>query len=107
MLPTFFTITPEMLRIIAELDDFKGQWRMIRSLSPGKPSSLRKVATIESVCSSTRIEGSQLTDFQVEELLGRLQITGGKPSTLKLRLKELIEKGCLLPKGTGRRGRMV
>lgn len=58
MLPPVFTITPEMLRIIAELDDFKGQWRMISSLLPGKPRSLRKVATVESVCSSTRIEGS-------------------------------------------------
>lgn len=75
MLPPVFTITPEMLRLIAELEDFKGQWRMIRSLSPEKLTSLRKVATIESVGSSTRIEGSRLTDRQVEDLLGRLHIT--------------------------------
>ena len=64
-----------MLRFIAELEEFKGQWRMIRSLSPEKLTSLRRVATIESVGSSTRIEGSQLTDRQVEDLLGRLNIT--------------------------------
>ena len=29
-----FTITPEMPRHIAELKEFKGQWRMIHSLSP-------------------------------------------------------------------------
>lgn len=29
MLPPVFTITPEMLRLIAELEEFKGQWRMI------------------------------------------------------------------------------
>jgi Fic family protein len=75
MLPPVFTITPEMLRLIAELEDFKGQWRMIRSLSPEKLTSLRKVATIESVGSSTRIEGSRLTDRQVGDLLGRLHIT--------------------------------
>jgi Fic family protein len=75
MLPPVFTITPEMLRLIAELEDFKGQWRMIRSLSPEKLTGLRKVATIESVGSSTRIEGSRLTDRQVEDLLGRLHIT--------------------------------
>lgn len=75
MLPPDFTITPEMLRLIAELEDFKGQWRMIRSLSPETLSGLRKVATIESVGSSTRIEGSRLTDRQVEDLLGRLHIT--------------------------------
>lgn len=32
MLPPVFPITPEMLRLIAELDEFKGRWRMIRSL---------------------------------------------------------------------------
>ena len=75
MLPPVFTISPEILRLIAELDEFKGHWRMIRSLSPEKLTSLRKVATIESVGSSTRIEGSKLTDLQVEDLLGRLHIT--------------------------------
>ena len=75
MLPPIFTITPEILRLIAGLDEFKGQWRMIRSLSPEKLTSLRKVATIESIGSSTRIEGSKLTDRQVEDLLGRLHIT--------------------------------
>jgi Fic family protein len=75
MQPPVFTITPEILRLIAELDEFKGTWRMVGSLSPDKLSSLRRVATIESVGSSTRIEGSRLTDRQVEELLGRLEIT--------------------------------
>ena len=65
MLLPLFPITPEMLRLIAELDEFKGQWGMIRSLSPEKLTGLRKVATIQSVGSSTRIEGSKLTDRQV------------------------------------------
>ena len=75
MLPPVFTITPEMLRLISELDEFKGQWRMIHTLSPEKLTSLRRIATIESVGSSTRIEGSKLSDRQVEDLLGRLHIT--------------------------------
>jgi Fic family protein len=75
MLPPVLSITPDMLRLIAELDEFKGQWRMMRSLSPEKLTGLRKVATIESIGSSTRIEGSRLTDRQVEDLLGRLNIT--------------------------------
>lgn len=75
MLPPVFTITPEILRLIAELDEFKGKWSMIHTLSPEKLTSLRRVATIESVGSSTRIEGSTLTDRQVEELLGRLGVT--------------------------------
>jgi len=75
MMPPIFTITPEMLRLVAELEEFRGQWRMIRSLNPEKLTSLRRVATVESIGSSTRIEGSKLTDGQVEDLLGRLHIS--------------------------------
>lgn len=34
MLPPVFTITPEILRLIAELDEFKGQWHMIKNSVP-------------------------------------------------------------------------
>jgi len=37
-------------------------------------SALRRVATIESIGSSTRIEGSKLSDPQVEQLLSNLDI---------------------------------
>ncbi len=33
---------------------------------------------------------------------GKSKLTNGKPSTVKLRLKELVEKGYLVPKGQGR-----
>ena len=66
-------ISPEMLRLIAELDEFKGSWRMMTTLAPERLAVLKRVATIESIGSSTCIEGSQLTDAQVEELLGRLE----------------------------------
>lgn len=62
-------ITQEMLRLIAEIDEFRGQWRATGRLAPERLRQLRRVATIESVGSSTRIEGAQLTDRQVEELL--------------------------------------
>jgi Fic family protein len=32
-----------------------------------------------------------------------VKLTNGKPSTVKLQLNELVEKGYLLPKGTGTR----
>lgn len=63
-----------MLRLITELDEFKGQWRMMRSLPPEKLTGLRKVAAIERVGSSTRVKGSKLTDPQVEDLLDRPHI---------------------------------
>ena len=65
-------INPELLRLIAELDEFKGGWNSIHALTPERLSALRHVATIESIGSSTRIEGVTLTDKEVEELLGRL-----------------------------------
>lgn len=40
---------------------------------PPRPSELRRMATIESVGSSTRTEGSKLTDAEVAELLERMQ----------------------------------
>jgi Fic family protein len=62
-------ITPEMLRLIAELDEFKGRWQALGQLAPERLSVLRRVATIESVGSSTRIEGARLSDEEVERLL--------------------------------------
>ena len=46
-----------MLTLIAEIDEFKGSWRTLGTLAPEKLAALRKVATIESIGSSTRIEG--------------------------------------------------
>src|SRR5438128_5643286 len=68
-------IEPEMLDIIAELDEFKGAWRALSTLAPERLSALRRVATIESIGSSTRIEGSKLTDREVEHLLANLKST--------------------------------
>ena len=67
------TITPEILKLIADIDEFKGQWKVIETLAPEKLTSLRRIATIESVGSSTRIEGSKLSDSEVEKLLSGLQ----------------------------------
>ncbi len=66
------TITPELLRLVSELDEFKGRWQAIGNLAPERLAVLRRIATIESVASSTRIEGAQLTDQQVEHLLSGL-----------------------------------
>lgn len=67
-------ITPEMLRLIAQIDEFKGAWKALGTLAPERLTALRRVATIESVGSSTRIEGSKLSDRQVETLLANLSI---------------------------------
>lgn len=67
-------ITPEILSLIAELDEFKGAWRALGTLAPDRLSALRRVATIESIGSSTRIEGSKLSDQEVARLLNNIEI---------------------------------
>lgn len=67
-------ITPEILGLIAGIDEFKGAWRALGTLAPDRLSALRRVATIESIGSSTRIEGSRLSDRDVERLLSNLQV---------------------------------
>lgn len=67
-------ITPEILGLIARIDEFKGAWRALGTLAPDRLLSLRRVATIESIGSSTRIEGSRLSDREVERLLSNLAI---------------------------------
>jgi Fic family protein len=67
-------ITPEVLNLIAEIDEFKGAWKALGNLAPDKLVQLKKVATIESIGSSTRIEGSRLSDREVEMLLENIAI---------------------------------
>ena len=68
-------LSPDLVKLIAEIDEFKGRWQVLDSLSPERLSALRKVASVESVGSSTRIEGAKLTDAQVETLLSNLDRT--------------------------------
>jgi Fic family protein len=72
MLPTEISISSEELRLLSGIDEFKGSWRLLEGMHPERLDSLRRVATIESVGSSTRIEGARLSDSQVKALLGRV-----------------------------------
>jgi len=67
-------ITSELLALISEVDEFKGAWRALGTLAPERLKAMRHVATIESIGSSTRIEGSKLTDREVERLLANPEI---------------------------------
>ena len=67
-------ITNEILRLIADIDEFKGAWQAIGRIAPERLSRLRRVATIESIGSSTRIEGAMLSDREVERLLSGVEI---------------------------------
>ena len=69
---TSLSITPELLRLITEIDEFKGSWRVQNAQSPDRLQALRHVATIESIGSSTRIEGSKLSNTAIESLLSKV-----------------------------------
>ena len=71
---TTVQITPEILSLVAAIDEFKGAWRALGTLAPDRLSALLRVATIENIGSSTRIEGSRLSDRDVERLLSNLRI---------------------------------
>lgn len=66
-------LTPDLLRLVAEVDEFKGSWQALGSLAPERLAALRRVATVESAGSSTRIEGANLTDSEVDRLLSHIQ----------------------------------
>jgi Fic family protein len=78
MIAPQITVGQGLLKLIADIDEFKGKWRALRNLSPERLQQLRKVATIENVGSSTRIEGAKLSDAQVEALLSNLTSTSFK-----------------------------
>ena len=68
-------ISPDILRLIAGIDEFKGAWTAIGRIAPERLKALRRVASIESIGSSTRIEGAGLSDIEVERLLSDLKVT--------------------------------
>ncbi|MEH6550548.1 MAG: Fic family protein [Pseudomonadales bacterium] len=65
-------VTNNILSLISALDEFKGAWQAIGRIAPERLSNLRHVATIESIGSSTRIEGAKLSNREIEKLLSNL-----------------------------------
>ena len=55
-------MTPRIVKLIAEIDEFKGYWKAIEGLPAQILSSMRMLATIESI-------GSAFINFQPLKLL--------------------------------------
>lgn len=70
-----FAINQRVLQLISYIDGFKGKWNMVENKENRYLKELRRIATIESIGSSTRIEGATLTDKEVQELLSNIKIT--------------------------------
>ena len=67
-------ITRRLANAIGAVDEFKGRWEALKTLAPERLTALQRIATIESVGSSTRIEGVKLTDTEIDKLLSGLEI---------------------------------
>jgi Fic family protein len=67
-------MTPRIVKLIAEIDEFKGFWAGMQNLTAEVLSTMRVFATIESIGSSTRIEGARLSDPEVSALLKGLDV---------------------------------
>jgi Fic family protein len=67
-------MTPRIIKLTAEIDEFKGYWKAMEGLPPQILSSMRILATIESIGSSTRIEGAKLSNREVAALLEGLDV---------------------------------
>lgn len=70
-----FATNQRILQLIGYIDGFKGKWNIVENKENRYLKELRKIATIESIGSSTRIEGATLTDKEVQELLNDIKIT--------------------------------
>ena len=58
-----------VLTKISKIDEFKGWWRGTSTLNPQALGRLKQSIVITSTGASTRIEGSTLSDKDVEKLL--------------------------------------
>ena len=67
------TVTADLFRLIGEIDEFKGSWKALGNLAPDRLAALKRVATIESTGASTRIEGANLSDDEVDRLLSGIR----------------------------------
>lgn len=70
-----FSTNQRILQLISYIDGFKGKWNIVENKENRFLKELRKIATIESIGSSTRIEGATLTNKEVQELLNNIKIS--------------------------------
>ncbi|MFT4681499.1 MAG: Fic family protein [Flavobacteriales bacterium] len=69
------SVYQQIMQQLSIIDSFKGNWMAIETANSRHLKELRKIATIESIGSSTRIEGATLTDNEVENLLRSVKVT--------------------------------
>lgn len=66
------TFDRETVLSLLEIEEFKGSWKAYGNLAPDRLTELQRIATIESIGSSTRIEGVKLSDKEVARIMAGL-----------------------------------
>ena len=69
------TVDWELVNLISQIDRFDASWATIEKKEGQSLRQLKSFATVRSVGASTRIEGSKLSDNEVEVLLNNLDIS--------------------------------
>jgi len=70
-----FKTTQEIIKRISIIDSFKSTWAGIEKKENRYLKELRQVATIQSIGSSTRIEGATMNDEEIQSLLKNMKIS--------------------------------
>ncbi|MCO5945790.1 Fic family protein [Mucilaginibacter flavidus] len=65
----------QLINLISEIDRFDASWQAIERREGQSLKELKSIATVRSVGASTRIEGSKLSDEEVNVLLKNIDIT--------------------------------
>lgn len=65
----------KLIGLISQIDRFDASWLTIEKREGQSLKQLKSIATVQSVGASTRIEGSQLSNEQVERILKNIDIT--------------------------------
>jgi len=67
-------LPPAILTTIAQIDELKGRWAGGAQLNPQTLARLKQSVLVTSTGASTRIEGAQLTDDEIEKLMRGIAI---------------------------------
>ena len=65
----------DLIKQISQIDRFDASWTSIEKREGQSLKQLKSIATVRSVGASTRIEGSKMSDVEVEVLLQKIDIT--------------------------------
>ena len=68
-------LTWKYLEVLRQIEKFEVHWTKYQQREKSSLNQLKTLATIQSIGSSTRIEGSKLSDKQVQTLLEKIDIT--------------------------------